>query len=435
MRRELKILLLVVLLAAARTADAQTLAIVHALAWTGQAEHPVEDATIIVEHGRIASVTPRGAAPGGAQLIDAHGHPVTAGLVNAATQLGLTEITSARDTRDLAAAGETIGAAFDVTLGLNANSALIELARADGVTRALSFPAPSGAAPFSGLAAMLRLRDGPDVIDQPRAALFVTIGGSAWPRAAGSRGVQWQLLRAALDDAKTPATGAPRPAAREAQASALRDVLAGRLPLAIVTQRESDVRQAIRLATDYPIRVVIVGGGEAWRAAPELAAAHIPVVLDPEANLPYSFDELGDRQANAVILAKAGVTVAFGLAGGRLGQNYNAGLALREAAGIAVSNGLSYAEALKAVTANPIAIWRKGEAAGLIAPGQAADLVVWDGDPFEPMTNAQTVIVEGKPVSLATRMDALARRYLPDGRERSSGEPRRSSPSSARPRL
>jgi imidazolonepropionase-like amidohydrolase len=414
--RRLALIVGLALATAAQAAGAAPLAIVHAQAWTGQAAEPIADATIVVDAGKIVSVASKGPPPAGATVIDAAGHPVTAGLVNAAAQLGLTEITSAQDTRDLAAAGEALGPAFDVTLGLNANSTLVELARADGVTRALSFPAASGAAPFSGLAATIRLREGPDIVDHARAALFVVIGGSAWPRAAGSRGAQWALLRAALDDARAPAPATPRPAAREAQSAALRDVLAGRLPLAILTHRESDIRQAIRLASDYAVRVVIVGGGEAWRAAPALAAARIPVVLDPDANLPYTFDELGARQTNAAILAKAGVMVAFGLAGGRLEQNYNAGLALREAAGIAVSNGLSYAEALRAVTVNPIAIWRRGEPAGLIAPGQDADLVVWDGDPLEPSTNATAVIVEGKSVSLETRQDLLARRYLPPGR-------------------
>ena len=55
-----------------------------------------------------------------------------------------------------------------------------------------------------------------------------------------------------------------------------------------------------RLASDYGIHVVI--GGEAWRDADELAAAHIPVVLDPDVNLPYTFDQLGNRQTNAVIV-------------------------------------------------------------------------------------------------------------------------------------
>jgi imidazolonepropionase-like amidohydrolase len=323
-------------------------------------------------------------------------------------------VSSASDTRDQTAGGD-LGATFDVSLALNANSALVELARADGVTRALSFPSPPRGGSFSGLASTLRLRDGPDILDRAKVALFVAEGGDAGPRGA-SRATGWQVLRNALEEAKVAAPpGARGP--RDAQAAVLREALAGRLPLAIVTQRESDIRQAIRLAGDDPgLRVVIVGGAEAWRAAPELAAARIAVVLDPDANLPYTFDELGNRQDNVVLLAKAGVTVAFGLVGGRLEQNYNAGLALREAAGIAVSNGLPYAEALRAVTVNPIAIWRRGQASGQIAPGQDADLVVWSGDPFEPSTNATAVIVEGRQVPITTRMDLLARRYLPAGK-------------------
>lgn len=394
-------------------ATAQPVAIVHAQAWTLQAAQPVDDATIVVDGGRIVSVQAHAAPPAGATVIDAAGHPVTPGFMNAATQIGLTEVSTAQDTRDVSAAGDEVGAAFDVSLALNPNSALVELARADGLTRALSFPGPSGAAPFDGLAATIRLRQGPDILDHAGAALFVTVGGNAWPK-AGSRAAQWQLLRTALDKARAP-PGGEKSAGASAQGAVLRQVLAGGLPLAIVTHRESDIRQAIRLAGDYGIRVVIVGGAEAWRAADALAASHIPVVLDPDTNLPYTFDQLGARQTNAAILARAGVTVAFGRVGGALEENYNAGLALREGAGIAVANGLPYVEALKALTVNPLAIWRRGEDAGLLAPGQAADLVVWDGDPLEPSTNAVAVLVEGRPVSLRTRQDALAARYLPPG--------------------
>lgn len=396
--------------ALAQAAAGQPLAVVHATAWTLDRPEPLADATIVMDGGKIVSVEPHGVAPAGAKVIDAKGRPVTPGIVNAATQMGLTEVTSARDTRDLVSNGETPGAAFDVSLGINPNSALVDLARADGLTRALSYPAPTGAAPFDGLATTLRLRDGPDIIDRPRAALFVSIGGSAWPR-LGARAAQWQVLRAALDDAKAPP--GPGRGAKEAQSAVLREVLSGQIPLAIMTQRESDIRQAARLAQDYHVRVAVVGAAEAWRAADVLAAAHVAVVLDPEANLPTSFDELGARQTNSVILAKAGVTVAFGLAGGKLEQNYNAGLAVREGAGVAVANGLPYVEALKAITINPLSIWRAGESAGRLAPGQAADLVVWDGDPLEPSTNAMAVVVEGRTVSTETRQDLLAERYRP----------------------
>ena len=413
MNRVVRNLLAGAALIVATPVAAEPIAIVHARAWTMQSATPIGDATIVVDHGRIVSVQAGGAVPAGATVIDAVGQNVTPGVMNAATQVGLTEVSSADDTRDTAAAGGALGAAFDVSAALNGNSALVDLARSDGMSRALSYPSASENAPFSGEAATIRLREGADILDRERVALFAVIGGTAWRKAAASRAAQWGILRAALDEAKAPGMpSADGAILNRRDIVAVRQVLGGAIPLAIMTNRESDIRAAIRLAADYHLRVVIVGGAEAWRAADALAAAHIAVVLDPDANLPNTFDQLGTRQDNAVILAKAGVTIAFGKVGGALEENYNAGLAVREGAGIAVANGLPYAEALKAITVNPMAIWRRGAAAGAIAAGQDADLVVWDGDPLEPSTNAVAMLVEGRPVSLENRQTALARRYL-----------------------
>ena len=98
--------------------------------------------------------------PAGAAIIDAHGRTVTPGLVNAATQLGLVEVSSATETRDSVATGGALGASFDVSYALNGNSALVALARADGLTRALSYPGASDVPPFAGLASLIRLRPG-----------------------------------------------------------------------------------------------------------------------------------------------------------------------------------------------------------------------------------------------------------------------------------
>jgi imidazolonepropionase-like amidohydrolase len=404
-------ILLAALLAAAAPAAAQNLAVIHARAWTGTGAAPIENATILVRDGRIVSVAAGGAAPAGLRLLDAKGANVTPGLVNSAAQLGLTEVSSSDDTRDTSAEGEALGPAFDVSYALNGNSALVDLARADGVTRAISYPAPSGVAPFSGLAAMVRLRDGVDILDRPRAALFAVIGGGSWSRAAGSRAAQWQMLRESLAEARTgPAPGDEHPLLNHRGSAVLRQLLAGLIPLAIVSHRESDIRQAIRLAAEFRIKLVIVGGAEAWRAADALAAAAIPVVLDPQLNLPGTFDQIGARQDNAARLARAGVRIAFGQVGGAIGLNYNAGLALREGAGLAVANGLPYAEAMKAITVNPLVIWGTPHA-GTLVPGSDADLVVWDGDPLEPSTNATAVVIAGKPVSTTSRQSELVRRY------------------------
>jgi imidazolonepropionase-like amidohydrolase len=392
---------------AALPAGTQPLAIVHARAWTLTAPGPVEDATIAIEGGKIVAVMPGGAPPAGALVIDAHGEPVTPGLIDAASQLGLIEVSTAAATRDLASTAHGLGAGFDVRAALNGNSALVALARADGLTGALSYPDKSKTAPFAGEAALVRLREGSDILDRPAAALVAVIGGDQWSKGAGSRAAQWQLLRAAFDKARASKARAV-PGTDEAAIAA---TAKGETPLALFADRETDMREAARFATDYRVRLVVVGGAEAWRAADVLAAAHVAVVLDPQANQPVSFDALGNRLDAAAILTHAGVTVAFGVAGGAIELSFNAGINLREGAGLAVANGLPYLDALKAMTVNPHRLW--GGGSGTLAAGERADLVVWDGDPLEVSTNAVAVIVEGRPVPTDNRQRALEERYLP----------------------
>jgi len=408
-----------VLALAAMPAAAQTIAVTHAEAWTMESGEPVKDATIVIENGKIVSVTPGGGVPQDASVIDARGKPVTPGLVNGATQVGLIETASA-DTRDQGSTDDR-STGFDPARALNGNSTLVDLIRADGITRALIYPAKSRHAVFAGEPVIARFRDGVDILGEREVAVFAVIGGGAWDK-LGSRAQQWAVLRKVLSDAqgamaardagetrKRDRHGRAPGRGRRAGEELIRGVIAGETPLAIQTNRESDIREAIRLASDFGIRVIIVEGAEAWRAADALAAANIPVVLDPSTNLPGGFDELGSRQDNAAILKRAGVKVAFGLAGGKIHTNYNAGMALREGAGIAVANGLPYADALRAVTVNPLSIWSKG--GGTLSAGADADLVVWDGDPLEPSTNATAVIVEGRRVSARSRQDLLAERY------------------------
>lgn len=420
----MKMFVSLIALTVAMPAAAQTLAVTHAEAWTMEGDAPVKDATIVIENGRIVSVAAGGAAPADARVIDAHGKPVTPGLVNGATQIGLVEVAGSSDTVDTSSADDR-NPGYDVSRALNGNSTLVSLARADGLTRALVYPSPSRRAPFNGEPALARLRDGVDILDVANVGVYTVIGGGAWER-IGSRAAQWDSLRNALTEAKRKADGPPAaggkkdrkrpsppprggPGGRHGGEELLADVLRGEVPLAIQTHRESDIRQAAALAGDFGIRVIIVGGAEAWRVADQLAAAKVAVIVDPQVNLPFNFDQLGARQDNAALLAKAGVMVAVGQAGGVIHANYNAGMGLREGAGIAVANGLPYVEALKAVTVNPLTIWGCG--GGRLTPGADADLVIWDGDPLEPSTNARSVIVEGRETAIRSRQDQLAERY------------------------
>jgi imidazolonepropionase-like amidohydrolase len=401
-------------------ASAQTLAIVHARAYATPGAAPIEDATILIRDGRIVSVAPGLPPPASAEVVDAHGRIVTPGLMNGATQLGIIDVDSTDDAVDQAVKSGPLGTAFDIRYALNPNSELLRVARADGLTRAVSLPTGSASAPFLGQGAALRLSESADILDQPQVAMAVQVGGPSDAAAGGSRAAQWRILRNALDEAGRYRTERHGLEARDQllnhlDAEALQPVLDGRMPLAISAQRESDIRQAIDLARDDHVRVVIIGGAEAWRVADLLAAAHIPVVLDPFANLPYSLDRIGARGDNAALLQKAGVLIAFGLTDdlSSIFTSHLAGEALREAAGLAVSNGLTWDQALMAVTVNPAAIWGVGDHYGALSPGKDADVVIWRGDPLDVSGWPDAVYVRGVRASLKTRQGALRDRYAP----------------------
>src|SRR3569832_851989 len=120
-----------------------------------------------------------------------------------------------------------------------------------------------------------------------------------------------------------------------------------------------------------------MGGGEAWQTASELAAAHVPVVLDNDINLPFSFSDLGATLKNAALLDAAGVTVVF--------QPQNDDPAhyartITQLAGNAVANGMKWDHALAAITKNPAEVWGIADRYGMIVRGKFADGVFWDGE-------------------------------------------------------
>jgi imidazolonepropionase-like amidohydrolase len=395
---------------------AEPVAIVGAAVHTMTTREPLRAATIVIRDGRIDAVGAGIAIPADARRIEARGRVVTPAFLNSATQLGLTEVSSVDATNDASVSSGTLGAGFDIQYAFNRNSLAVAQARADGLSRAIAFPTGSAGAPFAGMGALLHLTSHDAVLERTQAAMFAEVGGQASAGVGGSRSAQWQLIRNALDEAKAfkPGSGnGPRDSAlHRADLVALKQVAEGRMPLVIEANRESDIRQAIALARDYRLKVILKGALEAWRVADALAAANIPVILDPTINLPLYFDHVGVRADNATLLDRAGVRIALH-ASFSIYTTYNAAFALREVAGVAVANGLDHHAALAALTTNPAAVWGVNDRYGTIAPGRDADLLIWDGDPFEPLTTLVGVILQGQDVSMHTRQTALRDRYKP----------------------
>jgi imidazolonepropionase-like amidohydrolase len=390
-------------------ASSGPIAIVHAKAYLVPGKPAVQNATVVIANGKIKAAGAGLAVPPGVRVIDAKGRILTPGLMNSDSQLTLTE-TLGQETTDSRISKGPFGSSFDVEYAVNPNSTVIPVVRAQGLTRATVLPTGSAEPPFNGQGAVLRLSEDADILDLPRAAVVAQIGGMVSPAAGGSRSAAWMLLRRALTAAQGN-NGSSAGKLDPEDRAALLPVLERKIPLALIVHRESDLRQAVAIADDYKVRVVLVGAEEAWRIADLLASRKIPVVLDPYADAPHTFDEIGARLDNAAILNRAGVPISF--MGTFVDVTYNAGTSIREGAGIAVANGLPWNEALKALTLNPAMTWGISDHYGSLEPGKDADAVLWDGDPLQPGNAPMAVWVGGKQVSLETRQTDLERRYSP----------------------
>ncbi|MGZ3280746.1 MAG: amidohydrolase family protein, partial [Caulobacteraceae bacterium] len=192
---------------------------------------------------------------------------------------------------------------------------------------------------------------------------------------------------------------------------ALIPVVEGHMPLVANVSRASDIRQVVAFARDEHIKVILNGAQEAWMVAGEIAKAGVPMLLNPLDDRPESYEELASTMDNAGRLSAAGVTVALEATGGSARERE-----MRYGAGNAVSHGMAYDAALKAITINPAKIFGVADRTGSLEPGKDADLVIWTGDPFEPLSQPTAVFIHGQAQPMTSRQTELRDRYKDLGR-------------------
>lgn len=403
-------LTLVALLLFSGSGKAETLAITDGKLITLGPDGTIENGTLLIENGRISAVGSTLDIPLDATVIDANGKWVTPGIFAALSQLGVVEIELEESTDDTSVEDSGFNAGFDISYAINPRAVPIAVTRMEGVTRAGVMPA-KGDAIFAGLGALIHLGDAKDLVTHPRAFMAMSLGASGGNEAGGSRAGAVVAFLDALEEALRFRDD-PEPddwdgTIPRLDAEALIPVAEGRVPLIINLDRASDITQVIKLAARLPdLRVVIQGAGEGWIVAEDLAAAEIPVIIQPLENLPRRFDSLAQTRHNAERLVAAGVTVAF--AQGWDGHNPRL---LLQQAGNAVAHGLAWEEAVKAITLNPARIFGVDDDLGSLAVGKIGDLVIWDGDPLEVMSSPDAVIIEGVTVPMESRQTKLRDRY------------------------
>ncbi len=391
----------------------------------------LENASVVIQDGKISSVGSGLTAPAGARTIDGRGKTVYPGLFDGLTYLGLAEVTQgAAGTVDMNETGD-VNPHARVWVALHPDSELLSVARAYGITNALTAPgtAQGGASLIAGQSAVIRT-----VGDTPRAltvkapiAMHMRFPSGA-PVIDFSQGPpnlepktfeqrvterkknqEKELLRlkGLLEEARAYGEGLASGASLKVDLpmEALALAASGKIPVVMRANAEADIRGAIKFAAANKLKLIIAGAAEAWRCVDDLKKNEVAVLISVDQVPSREADPYDAAYATAATLHKAGVRFAIVTDDASNSRN------LPFEAAMAFAYGLPREAALRAITLSPAEIFGVASALGSIEVGKAATLIVTNGDILDHRTNVTMVIIDGKETSLDNKHQRLYDRY------------------------
>jgi imidazolonepropionase-like amidohydrolase len=367
---------------------------------------------VLIDDNKISKVSTSSLR--GDVVINATGKILTPGIISTDTEIGIVEIGALSVTRDDSSSLYKIG--FSIYDAFNPNSVLIPWNRSNGITSTLTLPQNTNS-PIGGLGSFFVLDSSLEISGSKDVVMIGRVGGSRGKSRAETFSIIEDLLEFAssidssdmktykdiaeiIDDSPIAETMELHPR----DLKALYRLINDDLPLIIKANRASDLLKLIKLKETYDLNLIIMGAQEAGLVADRIADSKIPLIINPINNIPGSFDELGANIELAGKLEDLGITLMFNAP-----RDHNYHL-IRQGAGVAVANGMSYAGALKALTLSPVEVFKLGNR-GQIAPGKIADLIIWDADPLEPSSMPEKVFINGEDIDLTSRMSRLTERY------------------------
>jgi imidazolonepropionase-like amidohydrolase len=427
------------------------LTILIVMGWAGAQDKPVvlrggkvltvthgaiNNGAIVMEGGKITAVGDAGTihVPAGARVVDVTGMTIYPGLIDSETQLGLTEISAEQTTNDLVELSDEIMPHMHTAEAFHAESALIPVARMNGITNAVIAPENADTLPgqdsFIQLAGanateMLLIRDNAMPLnftgDQRR-----NKGGFEKRKFPSTRmGLAAQLRQAFLDaqdyklkwtdyerrkaDAalnkdkdKKPEPLAPK---RDLKSEALLPYLDGKKMIVLAAESPSDLETAVSLANEFKLKFVLNHISHSQPVLDYVAGLKVPVIVGPIYEAPKEDERYDTVYSLPAQLYKRGVKIVFASYSAHNVRN------LPDQAGFATAFGLPYDEALKAITLNAAEIWGVADQLGSLDVGKIANVVVANGDPLDVKTDVKQVFIAGREVPMSDRQVRLRDEY------------------------
>ncbi len=365
----------------------------------------LEDGAVLVEDGRIVAVGPAADVPTPTGAVVVTGAVVTPGLIDGWSTAGLSGPRNHGPDQDHAERDQPVRPELRAIDAFHSRDPLLDWIRSYGVTTVNAGPSPGQ--PVSGrtFVAENRVARVSELAIEPDAFVVLSLGDGPKSRfselGTASRMGAAATIRQSLVDAREYAARRSLPAADrpppDLGLDALVELLDHKRRALVYAHRADDIDTALRLAEEFDLDIVVAGGAEAWLMADALAEAEVPVLVGPVMARSWrDGEQRNSRFSCAATLADAGVTVGF--MSGYEGYVPKVRVVLWEAA-VAGAHGLGPERTLAALTIDAARILGIDDRAGSLEVGKRADLVVYDGDPFEYASHACTVMVGGEVVS------------------------------------
>lgn len=359
----------------------------------------IRNGVILIKDGKIEQVGTGLAIPPGYTVTEAKA--VTPGLVDARSVVGFSGSLNIPTDQDQVERSSPIQPDLRALDAYNPDDNLVPYVRSWGVTT--MHTGHGMGALISGQTMVVKTKPGNTdaVVIVPEAMLAMTLGeGVTGFSSPGTRAKQMAMLRTELIKAQgytkkmqgKDTTKRPSP---DLKMDMLAKLLSGEVKGLIYANKSNDIMNAIRLSKEFGFKLVLEGAAESYKLTDEIKAANASVIL--HATMARNGgDMVNMTRESAALLTAAGISVSIET--GYEAYVPKSRVLLHEAAQ-AMAHGLSYEEAIKTVTINPAKLLGLQKQIGSIETGKDADLVLYNGDPFEYLTKVCIVIIAGEVVN------------------------------------
>jgi len=329
------------------------------------------------------------------------GKVVTPGLIDAHSVVGLSGIYNYAHDQDQLEKSDAIQPELRAFDAYNMREKLIEFLRDLGITTLHTGHGPGALASGQTMIVKTYGETLKDVIVDSVATVSFTLGSNVsrnykkpGTRSKGVAMLREEFLKAKDYMDKMKNAKEDKKPSRDLKLETLAKVLSGEIPAMFTVQRATEIMTALRLQQEFGFKLILDGAAESYLLINEIKNAGVPVILHPTMVRNYG-DTKNVSLETAATLNTAGIP--FALQSGYESYVPKTRIVLFEAA-IANANGLSFEDALTTITIDAAKILGIENLVGSIEEGKDADIVLFDGNPFEYTSHVCVVIINGEIV-------------------------------------